>query len=254
MQLPSVIAADESPGDQKNTARDEEDETEERAGNPVNPRLVHLNSWSSRSVFGASEQQEIERLKDILKRELKWAKVDHGLSDEEVKKLLLAGQIEIRQFVEKANALLTLYEDHASNDSVIQVELDRLSRRKRNESFFDRQTFFGKTLTKILQNPQRKLNVVRDAAYQKHMLYTLETYLGAEAPVRAEQRGPLAELIQRNLRELPVLFFHDPWEIEVRLMEIPDSEYQKVLDNQQLSQLRQNLEVLRSKYAIGRIK
>lgn len=214
-------------------------------------RVLALRAHLKQFAIG-SDQTEI-RLHQTLKEKLISAQAAYDLNATEAKKLALAGYGGIKHAMDCINECQTRrawLAFNANNGQEVQAETNKIQEQLNDQNLYGENSLYGKTLKRIVAQKKRTPHAERDAHELEAMLQSVSIYLGSASKLRDDQQKPIIELLQRRIQNSPVIIFHETEDLCQRLIEIPDEEYAKVLDQEQLRKLRKHLDELQGILAL----
>lgn len=191
------------------------------------------------------------RLKESL--ELYTEDVDQtcGLSDAQKQKLRLAGQGDIERFFRKFKKVKTKFQAIRNDQQKVNQIFNDISplQAKLATGIFDRDSLLQKCLVNTINREQflkyLKVDEERQRFHHEAKIGVIISLLDQAAPVTAEQRRKLSDLLRRETRPPRKSGLHDHYAMMHQAAKIDDEKFQQILDdiqwqvfNQQLGQMR----------------
>lgn len=191
------------------------------------------------------------RLKESL--ELYTENVDQacGLSDAQKQKLRLAGQGDIERFFRKFKKVKTKFQAIRNDQQKVNQIFQDISplQAKLATGIFDRDSLLQKCLVNTINREQflkyLKVDEERQRFHHEAEIGVIISILDQAAPVTAEQRRKLSDLLRRETRPPRKSGQYDYYAMMHQAAKIDDEKFQQILDdiqwqvfNQQLGQMR----------------
>jgi hypothetical protein len=208
-----------------------------------------LDQWVFQQYGNASTARV--RLKDLLKLYMENVDQICSLSDAQKQKLQLAGQGDVERFFRKYTEVKTKFQTIRNDQQKVnQVFQDiRPLQAKLTTGLFDRDSLLQKCLVNTINRKQflqyLKVDKDRQRFHHEARIGVIISLLDQAAPVTAEQRRELSELLRRETKPLGKSSQYDHYAMMYQAAKIDDGKFQQILDDiqwlifkQQLSQMR----------------
>jgi len=208
-----------------------------------------LDQWVFQQYGNASTARA--RLKESLKLYTEDVDQTCSLSDAQKQKLQLAGQGDVERFFRKYKEFKTQFQASRNNQQKVnQVFQDiRPLQAKLKTGLFDRESLLQKCLVNTINRKQflqyLKVDKERQRFQHEARIGVIISLLDQAAPVTAEQRKKLSELLRQETKPLGKSGQYDYYAMMHQAAKIDEGKFQQILDdiqwqvfNQQLGQGR----------------
>ncbi len=208
-----------------------------------------LDQWVFQQYGNASTARA--RLKESLKLYTEDVDQTCSLSDAQKQKLQLAGQGDVERFFRKYKEFKTQFQASRNNQQKVnQIFQDiRPLQAKLTTGLFDRKSLLQKCLVNTINRKQflqyLKVDKERQRFQHEARIGVIISLLDQAAPVTAEQRRKLSELLRQETKPLGKSGQYDYYAMMHQAAKIDEGKFQQILDdiqwqvfNQQLGQGR----------------